>query len=135
MKTLVSILLAVGALMTTAFAVATSASAAPYGYYDDDMDAYREYCRDPWYRERYAYYCNRFYDEDYDDNDYDDSYSYSAYPYYRSYYPYSSYDYPYSDYRYSTYPYSYGYGPSIGFSFGFNNYDRRNRYYRRHWRH
>ena len=136
MKTLVSILLGTSAAIAAGFAVTAPASAAPYGYYNDDYASYRVYCRDPGYRHRYAYYCDQFYDDD--DDYYDDSYySYSTYPYYDNYYyPYSSYSYypySYSYYPYSYYPYSYG--PSVGFSFRFGDRDRHHRFYRRHWRH
>lgn len=123
MKTLISVLMSASALTLGAFATSAPAAAQGYAYTDDDidLDAYREYCRDPEYRARYAYFCNRFYDDD-DDYDYDDAYDDDDDT---SYYPYSG-----SAYPYSAYPYGYNYGPSIGLSFGFRDFDRG----RRHWR-
>jgi hypothetical protein len=97
MKTLTSALLGAGVLAIAIVGATQPASARvgvyvnPYGF-GVQVDSYRNYCRDPWYRHRYWDYCRRFYsdyyDSYYDDGYYDDGYGGYYDGYYDNYYPY-----------------------------------------------
>ena len=85
MKALALIALAAGALVASTAIAIQPASArhydGSYGY-GGSVEQYRAYCRDPWYRRRYAYYCDQFYNNDYDDDGYyDDRYGNNGYGY------------------------------------------------------
>jgi hypothetical protein len=83
MRALTSALLGTTALAIMALGAATPAQArSEFGVYVSPYSygvSYRDYCRQPWYRPRYWYYCRQFYgDGDYDN---DDNYRYN-YNYY-----------------------------------------------------
>ena len=96
MKLMTSIALAVGVLLAAVLSIAAPASAGgvvgvqvgvPGPGYGGVYRDYRAYCADPWYRQTYAYYCDRYYavgyaDEGYYDEGYYGGPSYGGYPYY-----------------------------------------------------
>ena len=115
MKTLASIALGAGIVAAAIVGTTQPASARydDYRYGYGSSDNYREYCRDPWYRHRYAYYCNQYYDDD-DDYGYDDDRYYD------------------DGYRDG----SYGYYPGFFLGFGFDGHHRRHHRWGHHnWGH
>jgi hypothetical protein len=77
MKTLASVLFGAGVLAVATMGATQPASAGVGVYVGEpgfaNVNSYRNYCSDPWYRHRYWDYCRRYYD-DYDDSYYDDGY-------------------------------------------------------------